>query len=829
MAETLKNLRIDVAENPVTKKDIEGLKKFRVELDHLSEKIKGISTRELTKEIDRIVLTEPDRITFQSISTLKEKIDFLLDRFKNVFVGMIKRKVASQMYFVWAQKQRFNQSLEDIVDLNKDIGDLEAKLAKSPKNKKLVSRLEGKKAILAKRESFVREYEKNLAVGAATRKDLVAIGGTRVDIETKDHEHLDGIYLSAEKFCDNCKKAGAKQAKLNIFTEGNAASSIQGLALGRDSENAKAFIETLNRLRVFKDSSNKDSGWAKIVGEDRIYIVPNFELQKLIESDVVQKNEAGEYSFVAAANVEAEESDIQFNPQNSGTMILGMGAAGVYEMYKREALALLMQGMNVMLYNQRGHGESWELPLKREPIEIYNAVYDYLKKVHKINDDKLVVRGLCLSGGVAAYLASKHPKINLILNQTYAEVVDISVNTVLDSIKDILNYKPSETNLVKKLILKALTPIVRSLVVLLSPGYSVIRHLKKIEGKLLILRSLEDTYVTKNMTDKIIEAIASNITYDKMRNQVRIGHMPGIHGASWLDAKTEGEGEKHAHLGRHHIFSFLNELGVVNSFIDKKSVINNLAADYNQYLENGTKTKTLIHDVVERLPENPNDVQPLFNQIPLGDIEKEIKEADKEVQIPVVDPTTVVDGKNRFAEVLKVLDGLKDQLGGSPNFVNGPPVIDLDDNKKTFMGIPKAGVKDWFRMVVDKKWKPAPFWKRAARLFDVERKTSNPNMRKLISASNAMECSWRTRIDYIQILDDQRADRYNELNSITGMAWHPAMNGAAIEKLYIDFIETFLTTHFEEAKKRGGDALLEYLKLLAVCALKTGLGISKSM
>ncbi|MDR1057251.1 MAG: hypothetical protein LBL17_01580 [Coxiellaceae bacterium] len=41
---------------------------------------------------------------------------------------------------------------------------------------------------------------------------------------------------------------------------------------------------------------------------------------------------------------------------------------------------------------------------------------------------------------------------------------------------------------------------------------------------------------------------------------------------------------------------------------------------------------------------------------------------------------------------------------------------------------------------------------------------------------------------FIQILEDQNVERYGELCSLTGLAWHPTQNGVGIEITYIEFI-----------------------------------------
>jgi len=58
-----------------------------------------------------------------------------------------------------------------------------------------------------------------------------------------------------------------------------------------------------------------------------------------------------------------------------------------------------------------------------------------------------------------AELAARHPQVHIILEQTYADLIDISSRVVQDEIKKILRYKPNEESKVKKAILAGLTQI----------------------------------------------------------------------------------------------------------------------------------------------------------------------------------------------------------------------------------------------------------------------------------------------------------------------------------------------------------------------------------
>ncbi len=556
-------------------------------------------------------------------------------------------------------------------------------------------------------------------------------------------------------------------------------------------------------------AKHKGAGWAKVHWGNRLIVLPDFELQALLTKKLITTSEQG---FVLTesptTHIEFEERAIEVKAKSSGTMILGMGASGIYEMYKREALALLMQGMDVMLFNYRGQGESTGTPSEVGTYEDMEAVYQYLKQTHQVSDEQIVVKGLCLSGGTAAHLAANHPNINLILDQTYAEISDISLNTVMDTVKDILHYKPEEKSQAKDIVLGALTPIMRGLVALASPNYSVSKHLNKVKGKILVLRASEDTYTDKQMTDKLLSSYAKKTSYEMMRSQMRVGHMSGIHGTWWLDAKNTLTPQDSAGLGRYHVFSFLKEAGVLDSFVDKGTILTAATKDYQAYENKLSETLKFLTNAIQEQPTQPSPIPKEASVADLKDM-KQLATAQALEQSPV---DGLTDGKYHYKNVLEALNRLKDKLGGAPTFGHKHPTINTEEHTQSFMGVPMANVKDWFTMVLKNKWKPSFFWKGAARIFGVSKAHFLSPYEEAHLRIQRFGLLIANKDKILQLLKSGNTQRYHEFGSITGMAWHPEKNSPAVEKLYFEFVEQFLTTHFEAAKNKGDEALIEYFK-----------------
>ncbi|MFI5343862.1 MAG: hypothetical protein ACHQUC_06540 [Chlamydiales bacterium] len=232
-------------------------------------------------------------------------------------------------------------------------------------------------------------------------------------------------------------------------------------------------------------------------------------------------------------------------------------------------------------------------------------------------------------------------------------------------------------------------------------------------------------------------------------------------------------------------------------------------AQLNQIIEQisppGSEALKAFQSRIENLSEEPEISDEEFILIP----EKDLKQAIEAGTVDTPQLADVIDGKHHFDEVLKELNRLKGELGGSPVFGRSVPTIDERDNAITIFGKSKANLKDFFRMVLEVHWKPAFFWKMAARLFGV----TGPQYSQYEAAHIhiqrfGMAVANKTR--FFEIIDRWEEDRFIEFDRITGLNWHPIKNPGSIEKNNIELVESFLTEYFEEAKKKGDEALKAY-------------------
>jgi len=213
--------------------------------------------------------------------------------------------------------------------------------------------------------------------------------------------------------------------------------------------------------------------------------------------------------------------------------------------------------------------------------------------------------------------------------------------------------------------------------------------------------------------------------------------------------------------------------------------------------------KEAVQFVFTELPQEQEKIPDLFFLVPPEDLLEESAISYE------TSPGVVNSGEPFIKDILEELEKFKDKLGGSPGFGNHRPTLDENDAKKTFFGVPMSAVKDWYRMTLEKEWKPKFIWRDAAKLFNVTTENTSQYEDSHIRIQRfGLLMANKERFE--EILERKDEKLYSEFSSITGLAWHPKQNNPSVEKAYIDLTGQFLTEYFKDAKERGEGALIEY-------------------
>ena len=110
-----------------------------------------------------------------------------------------------------------------------------------------------------------------------------------------------------------------------------------------------------------------------------------------------------------------------------GAMLLTHGNAGNISHRVGYATMFNRLGYSVLLFDYRGFGKSSGHPDEEGTYRDADAAWLYVNVVQKVAARDIVLVGESLGGGVATYLAQKHPPRALILASTFTSVPDLGV------------------------------------------------------------------------------------------------------------------------------------------------------------------------------------------------------------------------------------------------------------------------------------------------------------------------------------------------------------------------------------------------------------------
>lgn len=502
------------------------LAKARKEIVPLKEKEKKISGEintllqqiaKLEKQYDEdpkiIALLSEKEDLKQAIEELKPSKNEKLIGEKKARLSQIEASIEKQLAPIKALSSKMQELLQELPKVQTEILQLQEKIDKNVANLKL---------------------------GQVTRENFQAIGGTNVKLELPDAT-LDGTYISCDSFRDNLKKAGAQTYGLTFksTTDGKTL-KFSGLTFPKETSGG-AIDKALKSLGAFGTSDKPGAGWQKLQLEDgRTLVVTDEEAEKLqemglmsLEGQLVEKEEW-------LKELSVKDWDIS-KPSTGGTVLLTSGNAGVYEMHKREMLSFLMRGMNVMAFNFRGYGESTGTPsgegLKRD----MEAAYQYLKTQHKVPDEKIMLKALCMSGGAAADLAGRHPNVNIFLDQTYANFDELALAQAKEHIDEFVKENELDNRAekaLKKWVKNNFPSIGHTVIKMATPAWSVANELRKVKGHVGILMTTRDTLMS---IDRDAEKNVQAALAGQKAQSVSLFSMEGEHGDSWIYAADPGK------------------------------------------------------------------------------------------------------------------------------------------------------------------------------------------------------------------------------------------------------------------------------------------------
>lgn len=304
----------------------------------------------------------------------------------------------------------------------------------------------------------------------------------------------------------------SKTEELLINTE----QSFPGIKFEKTT-NHKEIKKLFNELKLDKSS------WSIVESQNAIYIAPKQHIGKLY---LALKSKYG-------STIEESEIKPTTSQTSNGVVLLTMNQSDIYEQYPHEMLTFILEGVDVMMYNNPGKGLSTGYPDKENINASIEACHDYLKHMG-IPDEKILAKGQCFGAAPTAWLGKQHPKINLMLDQNPANFVDV----VLAQIEETSNELSSpERNIFLRMLGKLLKDnfIINGLARAIFSGYNTPDDLRCNKGHKLFHQNVEingfggDALVPDHHLGLMLSHLSENTD-----NDVTISMNPGgTHVTDW--------------------------------------------------------------------------------------------------------------------------------------------------------------------------------------------------------------------------------------------------------------------------------------------------------
>ena len=111
-----------------------------------------------------------------------------------------------------------------------------------------------------------------------------------------------------------------------------------------------------------------------------------------------------------------------------GTLLFNHGNAGNIA-HRLDSINLFHSlGLNVLIFDYRGYGESDGKPSEKGTYLDVKAAWNYLLEERMISPEEIIIFGRSLGAAMAADLASQHPSAGVILESAFTSVPDMAAS-----------------------------------------------------------------------------------------------------------------------------------------------------------------------------------------------------------------------------------------------------------------------------------------------------------------------------------------------------------------------------------------------------------------
>lgn len=224
--------------------------------------------------------------------------------------------------------------------------------------------------------------------------------------------------------------------------------------------------------------------------------------------------------------------------KGQGTAILSMNQTEVYEQHTDEFLTFALEGVNVIAYNNGGKGLSKGLATTRSFNAAIESVYKYLTEIKQVPDHKILAKGQCFGGAPTSWLGKKHPKINIMIDQSPANFHDQVANIIEKARKpsrlDIPEAPSVSPGFMHNLCFNY---IINGLAKAVLCKYDIPENLRKNKGHKLIHHNIPNDLGKggdKIVTERHIEQMVNAIGDEKGAINTLSFNPGGVHVTNWF-------------------------------------------------------------------------------------------------------------------------------------------------------------------------------------------------------------------------------------------------------------------------------------------------------
>lgn len=315
------------------------------------------------------------------------------------------------------------------------------------------------------------------------KRQLLIAGGEPVKLHTPDGDILDGMYLSTAFF---------KEKLTRCFD-----------LVERPVEGHPDRIQqTLVLKREFCDETHSNEE-TRLVPKKHSEAELLFSTLRGLGASAFPFGRISEHPLVRGPCINLDEIEVDTplceNASSQPTVLIVEGSAMNYGDYKGLALAYLLKGINVLLFDIRGYGESSGTPTETKSYIDIDTCYQYLTKEKGIKNNNLIIHGHSLGGALATSLAARMPETHLIIDRSFADFPEIAGQLF-----------PSIQKVVKSILSKMVT-------------YSPALLLDKVTGHILVVEGANDGVIPTQQREKLRQHLSENENHVIL--EVPFGHV----------------------------------------------------------------------------------------------------------------------------------------------------------------------------------------------------------------------------------------------------------------------------------------------------------------